>query len=106
MSFKFLTTEVPVDDEIVKGAARQAAYTTTGAAIGAATNHAVTPRSGSRTSLAIQVGSAMGVAAVGGAGVSGTIAAGTAVVTAKVVDVGTTKSILVATPLRHSVLTL
>jgi hypothetical protein len=80
-------SEVPVDDEIVKGVATQAAFTATGAAIGAATHHAITPRSGSRTPLALQVGSAMGAAAARRAGVSGTIAAGTAVVTAKVAAV-------------------
>jgi hypothetical protein len=76
-----------VDDKVVTGAAAQAAYTATGAALGATTHHAIAPRSGSRTPLAMQVGSAMGAAAAGGAGVSGTIAAGTAVVTSKVVAV-------------------
>jgi hypothetical protein len=97
LSSEFLTTEVPVDDEIVKGAATQAALTATGAAIGAATHHAIKPRSGSRTPLAMQVGSAMGAAAVGRAGVSGTIAAGTAVVTAKAVAV--TAMVTAAAPL-------
>ena len=82
-----LMDEFPMDDKIVTGVATQAAYTATGAAAGAATHHAITPRSGSRTPLAVQVGSAMGAAAAGGAGVGGTIAAGTAVVTAKVVAV-------------------
>jgi hypothetical protein len=86
-SSECLLKEVPVDDKVVTGAAAQAAYTATGAALGATTHHAIAPRSGSRTPLAMQVGSAMGAAAAGGAGVSGTIAAGTAVVTAKVVAV-------------------
>jgi hypothetical protein len=86
-SSDFRTNEVPVTDKIVNGPAAQAAYTATGAAIGAATHRAVSQHSGSRAPLAMQVGSAMGAAAERGAGVSGTVAAGTAVLTAKVVAV-------------------
>jgi uncharacterized membrane protein YedE/YeeE len=84
---ELLMREFSMDDKIATGVATQAAYTATGAAIGAAAHHAITRHSGSRAPLAVQIGSAMGAAAVRGAGVTGTIAAGTAVVTAKVVAV-------------------
>jgi hypothetical protein len=76
-----------MSDKVGDAIAKQTVYTASGAAFGAATHHAITPRAGNQTPLAMQVGSAMGAAAVGGAGVGGTIAAGTAVVTAKVVAV-------------------
>ncbi len=58
-----------------------------GGAVGALTKHVAKPGPGTRNSLAIQVGSAVGAAAASGAGLSGSIAAGTAIITAKVAAV-------------------
>jgi hypothetical protein len=71
-------------DELAGAAAKQAAYTAAGAALGAVTQHASKPGSGGQNPIALQIGSAMGAAAAGGAGVGGTLAAGAGVVTAKV----------------------
>ena len=69
-------------------ASEQAALLALGATVGAATHKAWMPTHavGDRRNppIAVQVGSAMGAAAIGGAGFSGTVAAGTAVVTAKI----------------------
>lgn len=71
-------------DKIKKAALTNAAALGLGGAVGALTKHAAKPGPGTRNSLAIQVGSAMGAAAAGGAGLGGSLAVGTAIVTAKV----------------------
>lgn len=69
---------------IKKTALTNAAALGIGGAVGALTKHAAKPGPGTRDSLAVQVGSAVGAAAASGAGFGGSIAAGTAIVTAKV----------------------
>ena len=71
-------------DEVKNAAAKQAAAFGIGAAVGTLTKHAAKQAPGAHRSLAMQIGSAVGAAAAGGAGLSGSLAAGTAVVAAKV----------------------
>jgi hypothetical protein len=84
----------------IKGASlEQGMGLAVGAAVGAIKKHAITPKSG-RGALGLQIGSAMGAAAVGGAGVGGTLSAGAAVVTAKaaVVAAATAAGVTAAAP--------
>ncbi|MGZ8160571.1 MAG: hypothetical protein ACXWT4_17465 [Methylobacter sp.] len=74
-------------DKAIERAKTQAAYLGTGAAVGAVSHKALTAGSPGHPNTAMQIGSAMGAAATGGAGVSGTVAAGVGVVTAKVTAV-------------------
>jgi hypothetical protein len=75
-------------DKVVEGVAKQSAYAGMGAAVGAVTKHAMTPKPYQQLPMAAQVGSAMGAAAANGAGVGGAVAAGGAVLAAKAVAVG------------------
>jgi hypothetical protein len=70
-------------DKVVKAVVTQTAVAGMGAAVGAATKHALTPKPYQQVPMAAQVASAMGAAAATGSGVGGTLAAGGAVVAAK-----------------------
>ena len=87
-------------DKVKDAAAKQAASFGIGAAFGALTKHAANQPKGPHRSLALQIGSAVGAAAVGGAGLTGSVAAGTAVITAQVaaVTTATTAAVTVAAP--------